>query len=345
MKYSILGFDQNKVLGLIDKVNANREKGQHIYIDVDDLLILSEVADLENRKSIRKIILDDGQYSWISYNLIIDDLPILRIGKKQLSRKIDKLAEFNLIELRVERIKGSGTFIYIRTGNEYEGLLYGNKGGGQKCTEGMDKNVYGDGQKCPPKDNITIQDNNNNKEERDKSLSKKASNSTWRADIEVYRKEVEDAKEQLINDTEFKAKFMNMYPNADYLRSIMKSMQYWTSEKAWELKKKGKSSKINMLATLKNNLEKSVVYKNSQDQPIENLRMLNIEYKDKQEGTLADGTFIKGAYRYYFSYREKRALSIPINAPMMPSERCEYDYNSKNWYLPRESETINDLLW
>lgn len=173
MKYSILGFDQNKVLGLIDKVNANREKGQHIYIDVDDLLILSEVADLENRKSIRKIILDDGQYSWISYNLIIDDLPILRIGKKQLSRKIDKLAEFNLIELRVERIKGSGTFIYIRTGNEYEGLLYGNKGDGQKCTEGVDKNVYGDGQKCPPKDNITIQDNNNNKEERDKSLSKK----------------------------------------------------------------------------------------------------------------------------------------------------------------------------
>lgn len=189
-------------------------------------------------------------------------------------------------------------------------------------------------------------DLNNNKEERDKSLSKKkASNSAWRADIEVYRKEVEDAKEQLINDTEFKANFMNMYPNADYLRSIMKSMQYWTSEKAWELKKKGKSRKINMLTTLKNNLEKSVVYKNNQDEPIENLRMLNVEYKDKKEGTLADGTFIKGAYRYYFSYREKRALSIPINAPMMPSEKCEYDYNSKNWYLPRESETINDLLW
>lgn len=193
-------------------------------------------------------------------------------------------------------------------------------------------------------------DNRQNKEKKEKDIDKstsekKANNSAWRADIEVYRKEVEDAKEQLINDTEFKAKFMNMYPNADYLRSIMKSMQYWTSEKAWELKKKGKSSKINMLATLKNNLEKSVVYKNNQDEPIENLRMLNIEYKDKQEGTLADGTFIKGAYRYYFSYREKRALSIPINAPMMPSERCEYDYNSKNWYLPRESETINDLLW
>ena len=193
-------------------------------------------------------------------------------------------------------------------------------------------------------------DNRQNKEKEekdiDKSISeKKANNSTWRADIEVYRKEVEDAKEQLINDTEFKANFMNMYPNADYLRSIMKSMQYWTSEKAWELKKKGKSRKINMLTTLKNNLEKSVVYKNNQDEPIENLRMLNVEYKDKKEGTLADGTFIKGAYRYYFSYREKRALSIPINAPMMPSEKCEYDYNSKNWYLPRESETINDLLW
>lgn len=208
-----------------------------------------------------------------------------------------------------------------------------------------EKTRYGE---MPTQHNRDNRQNTDSKqeEERDKSLSKKkASNSAWRADIEVYRKEVEDAKEQLINDTEFKAKFMNMYPNADYLRSIMKSMQYWTSEKAWELKKKGKSSKINMVATLKNNLEKSVVYKNNQDQPIENLRMLNVEYKDKKEGTLADGTFIKGAYRYYFSYREKRALSIPINAPMMPSEKCEYDYNSKNWYLPRESETINDLLW
>ena len=202
----------------------------------------------------------------------------------------------------------------------------------------------------PTQHNRDNRQNTDSKQEEekdiDKSISeKKANNSTWRADIEVYRKEVEDAKEQLINDTEFKANFMNMYPNADYLRSIMKSMQYWTSEKAWELKKKGKSRKINMLTTLKNNLEKSVVYKNNQDEPIENLRMLNVEYKDKKEGTLADGTFIKGAYRYYFSYREKRALSIPINAPMMPSEKCEYDYNSKNWYLPRESETINDLLW
>lgn len=181
---------------------------------------------------------------------------------------------------------------------------------------------------------------------KDKSFTKKkTSDSAWRESMEEYLKEVEKAKEELIEDADFKNKFLGMFPNADYLRSIMKSMQYWTSEKAWELKKKSKTKKINMLSTLKNNLDKSIVYKNQQDAPIENLRMLDIEYSDQEEGTLADGTFIKNGYRYYFSYKDKRAYSIPIKAPRMPGEKCEFDMKTNQWYLPRESETIDEWLW
>lgn len=360
MKYSILDFDQRKAIELT-RIENEGGKEKQVSIDIVDLLILSDIAEMSNRKKIKKVILDDGQFSWISYNLILEDLPILRIDKKQLSRRLDKLESFGLIDMKVERTKGMGTFTYIRTGSKYEEIKYcmdrqkdqdsmeenACRGDGQKCLSGVDKNVYRGGQKCPPKDTYTIQDNNKHEEiAKDKSFTKKnASDSAWRESMEEYLKEVEKAKEELIEDAGFKSKFLGMFPNADYLRSIMKSMQYWTSEKAWELKKKSKTKKINMLSTLKNNIDKSIVYKNQQDAPIENLRKLEIEYSDPEEGTLADGTFIKNGYRYYFSYKDKRAYSIPIKAPRMPGEKCEFDMKTNQWYLPRESETMNEWLW
>ena len=181
MKYSILGFNQERVLSLTREVkDVKKDKTTTISIDVDDLLILSVIADISNRKSIRKIILEDGQYAWISYNVILEDLPILRIGKKQLRRRLDKLVGFELIDLKVERVNGSGTFVYIKIGKEYESLKYNideesKYTSGQKSSEGVDKNVHGGGQKCLPKDSLTKQEDNNtyDKEERDKSLSKK----------------------------------------------------------------------------------------------------------------------------------------------------------------------------
>ena len=177
MKYSILDFYQHKVLSLIKEVKDEKNgKTTTISIDVEDLLILSIIADLSNRKSITKVILEDGQYSWISYNLILEDLPILRIDKKQLRRRLDKLVEFDLIDLKVERVNGSGTFVYMKIGKLYEELKYTkeeeNKGG-QKSIEGADKNVYGGGQKSTPKDSSIKQEEEDNKEEKDKSFSKK----------------------------------------------------------------------------------------------------------------------------------------------------------------------------
>ena len=177
MKYSILGFNQQKVLSLVKGVKDEKKgKTITIAIDVEDLLILSVIADLSNRKSIRKVILEDGQYAWISYNAILEDLPILRIDKKQLRRRLDKLVEFDLIDLKVERVNGSGTFVYIKIGKMYEELKYikaYENEDRQKSTEGMDKNVYGDGQKSTPKDSSIKQGDEDNKEGIDKSIPKK----------------------------------------------------------------------------------------------------------------------------------------------------------------------------
>ncbi len=187
MKDSILGFNQQKVLSLVKEVKDEKtEKITTISIDVEDLLILSIIADLSNRKSIRKVILEDGQYSWISYNLILEDLPILRIDKKQLRRRLDKLVEFDLIDLKVERVNGSGTFVYIKIGQMYEELKYGKADenmGGQKSTEGMDKNVHRGGQKSTPKDSSIKQGEEDNKERIDKSIPKKKAKFDAYADL------------------------------------------------------------------------------------------------------------------------------------------------------------------
>lgn len=158
MKYSILEFNQREVLKL-QKTEIENGKEVNIAIDLIDLAILNVVADLANRKSITKVVLDDKQYSWISYKILLEDLPILRIEKKQLTRRLQKLQSFDLVEVRVERLHGAGTFTYLRIGAGYEKIKYAQTDS-QESLMGVVKNDEGGSQECLPKDKYTIQDNN-----------------------------------------------------------------------------------------------------------------------------------------------------------------------------------------
>ena len=160
-----MGFDQREVIKLRRTETVNG-KAQQVGIDLIDLGILSVIADMSNRVSIKKVLLEDGQYSWISYNSILEDLPIINIEKKQLSRRIAKLQSFDLVKCVVERQKGIGTFTYIRVGKMYETITYSQ--GRQEIDTGS--------QKCPPsshectaKDYNTIQDYHTREEEKEKN--------------------------------------------------------------------------------------------------------------------------------------------------------------------------------
>jgi hypothetical protein len=194
-------------------------------------------------------------------------------------------------------------------------------------------------------DEILINDENKNKEDKSslKKGARKQIDSEWRKDYEAYKQLVLSAKDQLLNDQQAKQNILFMYPNADYYRTILKSVEFWCSEKGWEYKKKSTAKDINMLSTLKNNLNKNIVYRNVNDQPIENLQKLNISVNE--QGICADGTFIRGAYRYYHSMRDNKDYSIPIQALPMPNERCEFNMKTQSWYLPYENENTDDLLW
>jgi hypothetical protein len=169
MKYSVLGFNQEVVLSYKREVKDG-DKSVVVKLDLDDLLILKEIADLANRPSIEKKILDGAMYCWIQYKLILEDLPILDISKKRLQQRLDKLCMFDLIERRVEKVQGVGTFHYVRVSNEYENLLYDR----DRNNFNTDGNKFlPDGNIFLPKDNSTIQDNNTQEKEEDKSSSQK----------------------------------------------------------------------------------------------------------------------------------------------------------------------------
>lgn len=217
-----------------------------------------------------------------------------------------------------------------------------------KSTKKTDSEKNGHG-KNPTQHNIDYIDKQDieNKEKEDKSSLKKGTRKQneceWRKHYEAYKQLVLSAKDQLLNDQQAKQNLLFMHPNADYYRTVLKSVEFWCSEKGWEYKKKSTAKDINMLSTLKNNLNKNIVYRNVNDQPIENLQKLNISVN--QQGICADGTFIRGAYRYYHSMRDNRDYSIPIQALPMPNERCEFNMKTQSWYMPYENENKDDLLW
>lgn len=144
MKYSIFGFSQEEVLKCKTTIDVNG-KEKEVYIDVTDLLILQCVADFMNRQHIYKYIINDKMYFSIQYKALLEDLPILNIGKQALRDRIDKLVLFNLLEKEVIRNE-QGSFAVFRIGTRYEQLAY-NKKDERVCSE-IEGGVYQTTQGC-----------------------------------------------------------------------------------------------------------------------------------------------------------------------------------------------------
>ena len=122
MKYNICDFSQQHVVSLTKEIN-----GKSICLDVNDLLILQDIADLINRPSMYKYIINDKIYISIQYKAIISDLPILKIKKQALSDRINKMVLLELLEKEIIKNE-QGTFSCFRIGKNYDLLKY-NRGG------------------------------------------------------------------------------------------------------------------------------------------------------------------------------------------------------------------------
>lgn len=126
MRYSILGFNQKRVLQLqrdiVDGITGNTRTTK---IDIVDLLILQDIADFMNRRNIIKYVIDEKTFFSVKYQVIIDDLPILNIKQQALSDRLKKLCDFGLLEKAVVKNQ-SGSYTAFRIGMTYEDIVYNN---------------------------------------------------------------------------------------------------------------------------------------------------------------------------------------------------------------------------
>ena len=101
MKYSILGFNQEKLL----QYNLN----------LNEILLLSYIYDAQASPTMNHILEDGKTYTWLNHSKIQSDLPILDADERQLKRYIKHLNDCELInskQITVNGIRGSRQHVH-----------------------------------------------------------------------------------------------------------------------------------------------------------------------------------------------------------------------------------------
>ena len=247
MKYNIT-INQKAVID-------NRLLGE---LDIIDLAIFDFVyhffnSDFEGKVTFTK---NGVEYTEIRPALLEREMPLLKIGtKRTFINRMNNLINAGLIE-RYENNSNENRSGYKKGVNfsifEFDKPT-------KKNSQGYENDF------TPPMKTDSHNNNNNNitdnnKEERDKSLSKKEK-PLWKTNFAEYQKLVEEARAVLKSDNDFRQKMLKFYPNADYDLSIDKSVEtFWLTEAGWNNKKKSRGNSIDMVATLKRNFDKNIVY-------------------------------------------------------------------------------------
>ena len=106
----------------------------------------------------------------------------------------------------------------------------------------------------------------------------------WKDDYEAYLSIVKDSRESLLFDDRHKALFLKYNPRCDNKATIEKSIEmFWGTEDGWNYcKKKRKGKTLDMVATLRKNLERNRVYVNAKDSYVQS-RIAEIDSKMKEE--------------------------------------------------------------
>ena len=100
-----------------------------------------------------------------------------------------------------------------------------------------------------------------NKEEEINIIDKPNKRPEWKDDYSAYVAIVDDAVSKLMADYEFQKKFEGWYTNIDYVRSVDKTADWWRSENGWDYAKRKRRGNLDMVMTLKRNMDRNRIYK------------------------------------------------------------------------------------
>lgn len=95
-------------------------------------------------------------------------------------------------------------------------------------------------------------------------MGEKEKEKTWRDDFDIYKRQVTEAYNQLINDEEFIREREKYHPNLDIHLTMEKAFKdFWGVEAGWKNKKSSRSKEIDWKATFRNAISQRInqVYK------------------------------------------------------------------------------------
>ena len=290
-------------------------KGLSTHLDISDSKIRKSIAALEREGYIVRTAVRGEGGKFFGWDYKILPLPIEKSQRSSAGRPTSQ-----------------------KTDTRSDGQV------GLPTTRFTDNTENGEENNNKPKETIYLKENKT----KDNILS-------WRNDFHVYIDIVNEAKQKVLNDTEYRQYIEKYYPNADYEATLNKLVDgFWGKQDGWEYnKKKRKGKTINMFSALKKNMDRRerIVYKQKDNQK------KNVPSQGRNEtlkpdmpilnedGDMMDGTFYKQNARWYISEIDCKAHSIPVKAPMRPDKRYEWDSVNNRWYLPRDKWEASDELW
>jgi uncharacterized phage protein (TIGR02220 family) len=119
LKNTIAGFNQEYALTLRKTVPGKGGVPKTIKIDCTDLTILRWLVDFY--PSMKKKIVDDKEYVWLTHKKLMEDLPLLDITKRSCIDRMQKLVEFGILDYKL--LKAGGTFSLYTFGENYMHLV------------------------------------------------------------------------------------------------------------------------------------------------------------------------------------------------------------------------------
>lgn len=118
MKYSIEGFNQRAVLSFKKEIVEGGKK-TILKLDITDLVILRWFVDFFPK--MKKYTEANVQYAWVHYDSLLEDIPLLQIGKIPLYRRLQKMVSLGI--LTHKHVKVNGSFSYYGFGENYSQLI------------------------------------------------------------------------------------------------------------------------------------------------------------------------------------------------------------------------------
>lgn len=256
------------VLGKAWQLNI---KGLSSIFEISDTKIRRSISLLERKGYIsRKPIQDEKTGKLSGWNYIFHAKPLDPEDRTSAGRKSDNstvLPEnrqhgYPTTRLSDNTENGEDNIYRLKEKNRHKNNyidLNTHSSHAMECVESERKKGFSD---FPSYDDSNNGGNPQGDPERKVAPKESAPKEAWRTDFSEYMKFVEEGAAALKADAKFRADVERLQPNVDYDRTIDNCVtKYWGTEAAWEYKRRSRTKKIDMKATLRQNFDKNRLYK------------------------------------------------------------------------------------